>query len=146
VAQHNEKQEDDDEGKEHEKGKSSRYRRNWESVMRQSLRRAPHAKYCIVETVRTRRGSRGSSQSSRGSSREGSGDVSAGVSVSIDPGLLKLVGSCETDLGKAAAERRRKGEARGEVDQQSRWVQFMKWATHLQGEDYSGETGPAGSD
>ncbi|KAH7231121.1 hypothetical protein BKA59DRAFT_504581 [Fusarium tricinctum] len=95
--------------------------------------RAPHVRYWIVETVRTRRGSRGSSRSSRSSSREGSGGVSVGASV--DSGLLKLVRSCEKELDKAAAERRRKVEAPGGVDQESRWVQFMKWAAHLQGKD-----------
>jgi hypothetical protein len=48
---------------------------------------------------------------------------------------LKLVRSCEKELEKAAAERRRKVEAPGGVDQESRWVQFMKWAAHLQGKD-----------
>ncbi|KAK2923532.1 hypothetical protein FoTM2_015689 [Fusarium oxysporum f. sp. vasinfectum] len=72
--------------------------------MLQSLRRAPHARYWIVEVVRTRR-------------------------------LLKLVRRCEKELGEAAAERRRKVEAPGGVDQESRWVQFMKWASHLQGKD-----------
>ncbi|KAG7425140.1 hypothetical protein Forpi1262_v014225 [Fusarium oxysporum f. sp. raphani] len=132
LAKHNE-EEHEEEDEEDEEGKRSRQRRNWESVMLQSLRRAPHARYWIVETVRTRRGSRGSSRSSRSSSREGSGGVSVGASV--DSGLLKLVRSCEKELEKAAAERRRKVEAPGGVDQASRWVQFMKWAAHLQGKD-----------
>jgi hypothetical protein len=142
LARHNkeeheeEDEDEEDEDEEDEEGRSSRQRRNWESVMLQSLRRAPHARYWIVETVRTRRGSRGSSRSSRSSrsrSREGSGSVSIGASV--DSGLLKLVRSCEKELEKAAAERRRKVEAPGGVDQESRWVQFMKWAAHLQGKD-----------
>ncbi|KAF6517699.1 hypothetical protein HZS61_003260 [Fusarium oxysporum f. sp. conglutinans] len=115
---------DDDEDNE---GKRDARWRNWEPVMLQTLCRAPHVRYWIVETVRTRCGSRGSSRSSRSSSREGSGGV--------DAGLLKLIRSCEKELGKAAAERRRKVEAPGGVDQESRWVQFMKWATHLQGKD-----------
>ena len=126
LARHNEEEHE-------EEGRSSRQRRNWESVMLQSLRRAPHARYWIVETGRTRRGSRGSSRSSRSSSRDGSGGVSVGTSV--DSGLLKLVRSCEKELEKAAAERRRKVEAPGGVDQESRWVQLMKWAAHLQGKD-----------
>jgi hypothetical protein len=134
LAKHNEEEEEEEEEEhENDEGKSSRQRRNWESVMLQSLRRAPHARYWIVETVRTRRGSRGSSRSSRSrsSSREGSG----GISVSVDTELLKLVRSCEKELEKAVAERRRKVEAPGGVDQESRWVQFMKWAAHLQGKD-----------
>jgi hypothetical protein len=136
LAKHNEEEhnkEGEDKDEDEEEGKSSGQRRNWESVMLQSLRRAPHARYWIVETVRTRRGSRGSSRSSRSSSREGSGGVSVGASV--DSGLLKLVRSCEKELDKAAAERRRKVEVPGGVDQESRWVQFIKWAAHLQGKD-----------
>jgi hypothetical protein len=52
-----------------------------------------------------------------------------------DAGLLKLVASCERELKEAAAERRRKVEAPGGVDKESRWVQFIKWAAHLQGKD-----------
>ncbi|SCO24436.1 uncharacterized protein FFE2_15973 [Fusarium fujikuroi] len=98
--------------------------------MLQTLCRAPHIRYWIVEPVRTRCGSRGSSRSR---SREGSDGAS--VSTSIDSGLLKLVRSCKKELKKATAERRRKVEAPGGVNQESRWVQFMKWAAHLQGKD-----------
>ncbi|KAL5592811.1 hypothetical protein FOBRF1_013119 [Fusarium oxysporum] len=112
-------------------------RRNWERVMLQSLRRAPQARYWIVEVVRTRRGRRGSSRSrssSRSSSRSNNSTEGSGAT-GADAGLLKLVRRCEKELGEAAAERRRKVEAPGGVDQESRWVQFMKWASHLQGKD-----------
>ncbi|RKL19513.1 hypothetical protein BFJ72_g15170 [Fusarium proliferatum] len=126
LSKHHEEGDDEEDNE----GKRDARWRNWEPVMLQTLCRAPHVRYWIVETVRTRCGSRGSSRSSRSSrssSREGSGGV--------DAGLLKLIRSCEKELGKAAAERRRKVEAPGGVDQESRWVQFMKWATHLQGKD-----------
>ncbi|KAJ0124103.1 Uncharacterized protein HZ326_31482, partial [Fusarium oxysporum f. sp. albedinis] len=123
LSKHHEEGDDNEDNE----GKRDARWRNWEPVMLQTLCRAPHVRYWIVETVRTRCGSRWSSRSSRSSSREGSGGV--------DAGLLKLIRSCEKELGKAAAERRRKVEAPGGVDQESRWVQFMKWAAHLQGKD-----------
>ncbi|EXM13109.1 hypothetical protein FOTG_18422 [Fusarium oxysporum f. sp. vasinfectum 25433] len=101
--------------------------------MLQSLRRAPHARYWIVEVVRTRRSRRGSSRSS--SSSNSNSTEGFGAATGADAGLLKLVRRCEKELGEAAAERRRKVEAPGGVDQESRWVQFMKWASHLQGKD-----------
>ncbi|RKK57675.1 hypothetical protein BFJ69_g17454 [Fusarium oxysporum] len=130
LSKHHEEGDDEDEDDE---GKRDARWRNWEPVMLQTLCRAPHVRYWIVEPVRTRCGSRGSSRSSRSSSGEGSGGVS--VSTGVDSGLLKLVRSCEKELGRAAAERRRKVEAPGGVDQESRWVQFMKWAAYLQGKD-----------
>ncbi|KAF4342471.1 hypothetical protein FBEOM_3588 [Fusarium beomiforme] len=133
LSKHHEEGDNEDEDNE---GKRDARWRNWEPVMLQTLCRAPHVRYWIVEPVRTRCGSRGSSRSSR-SSRSSSGEGSGGVSVStsVDSGLLKLVRSCEKEIGRTAAERRRKVEAPGGVDQESRWVQFMKWAAHLQGKD-----------
>ncbi|RFN54792.1 hypothetical protein FIE12Z_930 [Fusarium flagelliforme] len=138
YGQEEEKEEEEEETE--EGYKSSRQRRNWEPVMLQSLRRAPHARYWIVEVVRTRRGRRGSSRSSRSSSSRSSSSNSNstegfGAATGADAGLLKLVRRCEKELGEAAAERRRKVEAPGGVDQESRWVQIMKWASHLQGKD-----------
>jgi hypothetical protein len=121
LFKHHEEGDNEDEDNE---GKRDARWRNWEPVMLQTLCRAPHVRYWIVEPVRTRCGSRGSSRSSRSSSREGSGGVS--VSTSVDSGLLKLVRSCEKEIGRTAAERRRKVEAPGGVDQESRWVQFIK--------------------
>lgn len=103
--------------------------------MLQSLCRAPYVRYWIVKAARTRRGSRGSSRSGSSSSRSSSREGSGGVGVGVDAGLLKLVRSCEKELREAAAERRRKVEVPGGVDQESQWVQFMKWAAHLQGKD-----------
>ncbi|KAH6891540.1 hypothetical protein B0T10DRAFT_595824, partial [Thelonectria olida] len=104
--------------------------------------RAPHARYWIVERARTRRGSRSSSSCRSGgsSSRESStiaaeADINSGGGGGVDAGLLKLVRSCEKELNEAVAERRRKVEAPGGVNKESRWVQFMKWAAHLQGKD-----------
>ncbi|SCO86125.1 uncharacterized protein FRV6_10252 [Fusarium oxysporum] len=86
-----------------------------------------------IAELKTSRVSSRSSRSSRSSSREGSGGVHVGASV--DSGLLKLVRSCKKGLKKAAAKRRRKVEAPGGINQESRWVQFMKWAAYLQGKD-----------
>ncbi|KLP12887.1 Uncharacterized protein LW94_14400 [Fusarium fujikuroi] len=130
LSKHHEEGDNGDEDDEGNEGKRDARWRNWEPVMLQTLCRAPHIRYWIVEPVRTRCGSRGSSRSR---SREGSGG--ARTRTSIDSGLLRLVRSCEKELGKAAAERRRTVEAPGGVDQESRWVQFMKWAAHLQGKD-----------
>ncbi|KAF5234897.1 hypothetical protein FAUST_7386, partial [Fusarium austroamericanum] len=81
-------EEEEEEEETEERHKSSRQRRNWEPVMLQSLRRAPHARYWIVEVVRTRCSRRGSSRSSssRSNSTEGSG-----AATGADAGLLKLV-------------------------------------------------------
>ncbi|KAK2684197.1 hypothetical protein QWA68_016874, partial [Fusarium oxysporum] len=120
LSKHHEEGDDEDEDDEDEddEGKRDARWRNWEPVMLQTLCRAPHVRYWIVETVRTRCGSRGSSRSSR-SSRSSSREGSGGVGVSVDAGLLKLIRSCEKELGQAAAERRRKVEAPGGVDQES---------------------------
>jgi chromatin segregation and condensation protein Rec8/ScpA/Scc1 (kleisin family) len=47
LAKHNEEGEEykNENENENEEGKSSKHRRNWESVMLQSLRRDPHARY-----------------------------------------------------------------------------------------------------
>ncbi|VTT56144.1 unnamed protein product [Fusarium fujikuroi] len=79
------------------------------------LYRAPYIRYWIVKPARTCCGSRGSSRSRL---REGSGGAS--VSTSIDSRLLKLIRSCKKELRKAAAKRRRKVEAPGGVNQESR--------------------------
>jgi hypothetical protein len=109
LSKHHEEGDDDGE-EDDEEGKRDGRWRNWEPVMLQMLCRAPHVRYWIVEPVRTRCGSRGGSRGSRSSLREGSGDVN------VNSGLLKLVRSCEKELGRAAAERRRKVEAPGGVD------------------------------
>ncbi|KAL3587410.1 hypothetical protein FPOAC2_13307 [Fusarium poae] len=129
-------EEEKEEEEETEAGyKSSRQRRNWEPVMLQSLRRAPHARYWIVEVARTRHSRRRSSSS--GSSDNNSSNSTDGFRAvtGADAGLLKLVRRCEKELGEAAAERRRKVESPGGVDHESQWVKFMKWASHLQGKD-----------
>ncbi|KAM0540363.1 hypothetical protein ACHAO7_011272 [Fusarium culmorum] len=135
-VQEEEEEEEEEEMKEGDK--SSRRRRNWERVMLQSLRRAPQARYWIVEVARTRRGRRRRSRSwsgSRSSSNSTEGSTEGSGAIGADAGLLKVVRRYEKELGEAAAERRRKVEAPGGVDHESRWVQFMKWAAHLQGKD-----------
>ncbi|KAL5592492.1 hypothetical protein FOBRF1_013518 [Fusarium oxysporum] len=91
-----------------------------------SLRKAPHARYWIVNPAR------GADAADADSSpaTEHVDDAVAG-----DTLLLQTVRACEKDLKKAEIERQRQVEAPGGVDTESRWVQFMKWSAHLQQRD-----------
>jgi hypothetical protein len=93
-------------------------------VMLQSLRKAPHARYWIVDPARA------AADADSSPATEHSDEAVAG-----DTLLLQTVRACEKDLKKAEMERQRQVEAPGGVDTESRWVQFMKWSAHLQQRD-----------
>ncbi|KAJ9413909.1 hypothetical protein QL093DRAFT_2594845 [Fusarium oxysporum] len=97
--------------------------RGREYVMLQSLRKAPHARYWIVDPAR-------GADADSSPATEHVDDAVAG-----DTLLLQTVRACEKDLKKAEMERQRQVEAPGGVDTESRWVQFMKWSAHLQQRD-----------
>ncbi|RKK76561.1 hypothetical protein BFJ71_g16904 [Fusarium oxysporum] len=97
--------------------------RGRECVMLQSLRKAPHARYWIVDPAR-------GADADSSPATEHVDDAVAG-----DTLLLQTVRACEKDLKKAEMERQRQVEAPGGVDTESRWVQFMKWSAHLQQRD-----------
>jgi hypothetical protein len=99
--------------------------RGREYVMLQSLRKAPHARYWIVDPAR-------GADADSSPATEHVDDAVAG-----DTLLLQTVRACEKDLKKAEMERQRQVEAPGGVDTESRWVQFMKWSAHLQQKDKS---------
>ncbi|KAF5265527.1 hypothetical protein FOXYS1_3658 [Fusarium oxysporum] len=92
--------------------------------MLQSLRKAPHARYWIVNPAAVWADRSGDNSSSMTEEGDGGGDG--------DTVLLHTVRACEKDLKKAEVERQRQVEAPGGVDTESRWVQFMKWSAHLQ--------------
>ncbi|KAF5969985.1 hypothetical protein FBULB1_9894 [Fusarium bulbicola] len=95
-------------------------KRGREYVMLQSLRKAPHARYWIVDPAR-------GADADSSPATEHVDDAVAGNTL-----LLQTVRECEKDLKKAEMERQRQVEAPGGVDTESRWVQFMKWSAHLQ--------------
>ncbi|EXL40286.1 hypothetical protein FOCG_17174 [Fusarium oxysporum f. sp. radicis-lycopersici 26381] len=97
--------------------------RGRECVMLQSLRKAPHARYWIVDPAR-------GADADSSPATEHVDDAVAG-----DTLLLQTVRACEKDLKKAEMERQRQVEAPGGIDTESRWVQFMKWSAHLQQRD-----------
>ncbi|EXK76569.1 hypothetical protein FOQG_18689 [Fusarium oxysporum f. sp. raphani 54005] len=96
--------------------------------MLQSLRKAPRARYGIVNPAALRTGG-SDDDDNYSSSTAGNGDDDG------DAILLRTVRACEKDLQKAEVERQRQVEAPGGVDTESRWVQFMKWSAHLQQKD-----------
>ncbi|OBS17295.1 hypothetical protein FPOA_12210 [Fusarium poae] len=102
-------------------------KRGREYVMLQSLRKAPHARYWIVNPAR---GAETTDADGDPATERADDGVTAG-----DALLLQTVRACEKDLKKAETERQRQVEAPGGVDTESRWVQFMKWSAHLQQRD-----------
>ncbi|RFN46146.1 hypothetical protein FIE12Z_9605 [Fusarium flagelliforme] len=103
------------------------------TVMLQSLRKAPHARYWIVNPAAVRANGSGdeSSSSSSNTTEQGNG----GGDDNTDTVLLQTVRAYKKDLKEAEVERRRQVEAPGGVETESRWVQFMKWSAHLQQKD-----------
>ncbi|KAH7190511.1 hypothetical protein DER44DRAFT_797014 [Fusarium oxysporum] len=97
------------------------------TVILQSLRKAPHARYWIVNPAAVWADRSGDNSSSTAEQGDG-GDNG-------DTVLLQTVRACEKDLKEAEVERQRQVEAPGGVDTKSRWVQFMKWSAHLQQRD-----------
>ncbi|KAK2685260.1 hypothetical protein QWA68_015647 [Fusarium oxysporum] len=96
--------------------------------MLQSLRKAPHARYWIVNPAAAVWADR-SGDNSSSTAEEGNVDTDS------DTVLLQTVRACEKDLKEAEVERQRQVEAPGGVGTESRWVQFMKWSAHLQQRD-----------
>ncbi|KAG4275400.1 hypothetical protein FPRO04_14400 [Fusarium proliferatum] len=101
------------------------------TVMLQSLRKAPHARYWIVNPAAVWADRGGDNSSSTAEEGDGGGDGDTDG----DTVLLQTVRACEKDLKEAEVERQRQVEAPGGVDTESRWVQFMKWSAHLQQKD-----------
>ncbi|GKU11382.1 unnamed protein product [Fusarium langsethiae] len=98
-----------------------------DSQYHQSLRKAPHARYWIVNPTAVWADRGGDNSSSTAEEGDGGGDG--------DTVLLQTVRACEKDLKEAELERQRQVEAPGGVDTESRWVPFMKWSVHLQQKD-----------
>ncbi|KAF4414702.1 hypothetical protein FACUT_14045 [Fusarium acutatum] len=94
------------------------------TVILQSLRKALHVRYWIVNPAAVWADRSGDNSSSTAEQEDG-GDNGNTV-------LLQTVRACEKDLKEAEVERQRQVEAPGGVDTESRWVQFMKWSAHLQ--------------
>ncbi|KNB04586.1 hypothetical protein FOXG_06642 [Fusarium oxysporum f. sp. lycopersici 4287] len=105
------------------------------TVMLQSLRKAPHARYWIVNPAAVRANGSGDESSSSSRSSNTAEQGNGGGDGNTDTVLLQTVRACEKDLKEAEVERRRQVEAPGGVETESRWVQFMKWSAHLQQKD-----------
>ncbi|SCO88968.1 uncharacterized protein FRV6_13096 [Fusarium oxysporum] len=97
------------------------------TVILQSLRKALHARYWIVNPAAVWADRSGDNSSSTAEQGDGGDDS--------DTILLQTVRACKKDLKEAEVERQRQVEAPGGVDTESRWVQFMKWSAHLQQRD-----------
>jgi hypothetical protein len=95
--------------------------------MLQSLRKAPHARYWIVNPTAVWADRGGDNSGSTAEEGDGGGGG--------DTVLLQTVRACEKDLKEAELERQRQVGTPGGVDTESRWVQFMKWSVHLQQKD-----------
>ncbi|RKK79215.1 hypothetical protein BFJ68_g16504 [Fusarium oxysporum] len=82
------------------------------TVMLQSLRKAPHARYWIINPAAVRADPSGDNSSSTAEQGEGGDDG--------DTVLLQTVRACKKDLKEAEVERQRQVEAPGGVDTKSR--------------------------